>query len=115
MIDYKPVVYARPAAAMGQPLPSLPSGSPEPTPTIDPVFAGYQGIPGALSTFGILAVAGSAAWLGISTALASESKTKQTLGWVSGVGSALLGLFYLGAKSGFTIGTGVPAVNVYPS
>jgi hypothetical protein len=91
-----------------------PSSTPPP-PVIDTVFAGYEGVPGVLATVGVLAVTGAAAYLGIKTGLEAEGKTKKALGWVAGVGSALLGLLYLGGKSGLTIGTGAPAVNVYPA
>lgn len=114
MQTYTPV-YATEKVSMGQIQPAAASIAPAPTPTIDAVFAGYQGIPGLLATLGVLTVAGSAAWLGINTALKTEDKTKKYVGWVGGIGSALLGLLYLGQKSGFTIGTGVPAVNVYPA
>jgi hypothetical protein len=86
-----------------------------PPPVIDTVFAGYEGIPGVLASAALLAVAGSAAYLGIKTGLGAPSKTAKTIGWVGGVGSALLGIMYLGQKTGLTIGTGLPALNVYPA
>jgi hypothetical protein len=123
MLDYKPA-YARPVEQirktpfLGASVypPSLGAEpAPPPTPTVDAVFAGYQGLPGIISTVGLLAITGSAAWIGIKTALNTQDKVTKAAGWVGGVGSALLGLFYLGQKSGLTIGTQVPGVNVYPA
>ena len=116
MQPYTPVYATRkitPVKLAGNELSA--TASPAPTPTIDAIFAGYQGIPGWITTLGVLAVTGAAAWVGIKTGLQSGGKVAKTAGWVGGVGSALLGLSYLGQKSGLTIGTGAPAVNVYPA
>lgn len=113
MLAFKPVHATPVQKSLGQPTSSLvPS---VPPPVIDTVFAGYEGIPGVLANVAMLAIAGSAAYVGIKTGLESQNKTLKTAGWVGGIGSALLGLLYLGQKSGLTIGTGIPATNVYPA
>lgn len=113
MIAYKPA-YAKPLASLGQ-TPLVKPTESVPPPTIDPVFAGYEGLPGVLSTMAILAISGSALWVGIKAGQESTNKTMRVAGWVAGIGSALLGLFYVASKTGLTVGTGIPAVNVYPS
>lgn len=117
MQPYTPVYASRKATAQvqlaGAELSAAPA--PTPTPTIDAVFAGYQGIPGLAATAGVLAITAAAAWVGIKTGLQADNMPMKAAGWVGGVGSALLGLFYLGQKSGLTIGTGAPGVNVYPA
>lgn len=114
MRPYQPV-FANRRDAMGQsPLPLVSPSLVPPTPTIDAVFAGYEGWQGVLTSLAVLGVTGSAAWVGIKTALGTQSMPLKAAGWVGGVGSALLGLLYLGAKTGLTIGTPVPAMTVYP-
>lgn len=114
MIAYKPV-HARPLPDLGQAARTIQPSVGVPPPTIDPVFAGYEGWQGILTNVLVLAATGTGAYLGITTALQSQDKTKKAIGWVAGVGAALAGLLYIGGKSGLTIGTGIPAVNVYPA
>lgn len=105
MIAYKPVPFK-----MGQQLPT-----PVLPPSPDPIFTGYTGVPGAIETLLVLAATGAAAWLGITTALEKNvSQPKKIAGWVGGVGAALAGLLYLGAKSGLNQTAGLPAVRVTP-
>lgn len=106
MIKFKPPALKAHLGAM--PLPALPPGP-------DPLYTGYTGIPGALETLAVVAATGSAAWLGITTALdKSESQTKKIVGWVGGVGAALAGLLYLGGKTGLNQMAYLPAVRVTP-
>ena len=54
-------------------------------------------------------------WAGIRTGMGQGGKYLRAAGWVGGVGSAVLGLLYLGAKSGLNDQIGLPAVRVTPS
>lgn len=116
MTPYKPAFSNR-QASMGQsPLPMIsPSSAPPAVGTVDAVFAGYEGVPGILASIALLGVTASAAYVGIKTGLNSQDTLMKAAGWVGGVGSALMGLFYLGQKSGLSIGTPVPSLSVYPS
>lgn len=104
MIDYKPVATRLAATAV-----------PIPPPSPDVLYTGYTGAPGILETLAVLGITGAAAWVGITTGLdKSANKTRQYAGWVGGVGSALLGLLYLGGKSGVNQMVSLPAVRVTP-
>lgn len=98
-------VHARPM--MGAPSPALP---PEP----DFLFTGYTGLPGAVEIAITTVVLAAAAWAGIQTGLSAKNKTLKIVGWIGGVGSGVLGLSYLGGKSGY-MPSGIPAVRVTPS
>lgn len=103
--------YARAKLSQG---PSSAAIIPPPSP--DPLFTGYMGIPGFLEVIGVLTVSGAAAWVGIRTGM-NEKKNPylKIAGWVGGVGAALIGLLYLGGKSGVNQMVGLPAVRVSPS
>lgn len=105
---YRPV-YARLAQA-----PAMVPAVPPPGP--DFLFTGYTGIPGFFETIAVLAISGAAAWVGIRTGM-GEKKNEylKIAGWVGGIGSALIGVLYLGAKSGVSQMVGLPAVRVSPS
>jgi hypothetical protein len=118
MVGYKPVslnaglgrVYAVGVKSMAAPPnPATPS---EP----DFMFSGYTGIPGFIEALAVLTVTGAAAWVGIRTGM-NEKKNGylKISGWVGGIGSALIGVLYLGAKSGVGQMVGAPAVRVSPS
>lgn len=106
MVPYRPAAFV-----IGQT--PAPAAVPAPAPTVVvPASSGYSGIPGFLETAAVLTVSAAAAWVGIKTGM--EKKGKGTLGiagYVGGVGSALMGLLYLGSKTGFSP-TGVPRVMV---
>lgn len=107
MIDYKPVAFKPRMGANAIPIPP---------PSPDVLYTGYTGALGILETLLVLAATGSAAWLGITTALnKNESQTKKIVGWVGGVGAALAGLLYLGGKSGMNQMVSLPAVRVTPN
>src|SRR4029077_14131776 len=105
MISYQPTyrpAYAR--LAQG----SLPANVIPPAP--DFLFAGYSGITGFLEAIAVLTVSGAAALVGIRTGM-NEKKNDylKIAGWVGGVGSALIGLLYLGGKSAVNQMVGLPA------
>lgn len=85
-----------------------------PPPGPDPIFTGYMGIPGWIEAVLVLSVTGAAAFVGIKTGMGKANMTLKAAGWVGGVGSALVGLLYLGAKSGLGNAIGLPAVRVTP-
>lgn len=112
MVGYKPHSPTWVKAQMGQ-APVMPAVTPPPGP--DPLFTGYTGAAGVLETIAVLGITGAAAWLGISTALSPfQPASRKTLGWIGGVGSALLGVLYLGGKSGLNQVASLPAVRVTP-
>lgn len=112
MIDYKPV-----ALKLGQQAPPMPVGPASvPPPSPDPLYTGYTGFPGIVETLAVLAITSTAAVLGVTTGLdKSESQTTQVMGWVSGVGSALLGILYIAGKAGLNQSVGLPAMRVTPN
>lgn len=103
-----PKVFARPAMSAGTP-------SIAPPPPIDLLYTGYTGIPGVVESVVVLSILGAAAYLGITTGLAKNDPTQKAVAWTAGAGSALLGLLYLGGKSGLGDYVGLPAVRVVPS
>lgn len=106
MIDYKPVAVKK----------SMGANFPVPPPSPDVLYTGYTGAPGVLETLAVLGVTGAAAWIGITTGLdKSAPKTRQYAGWVGGVGAALLGVLYLGGKSGMNQMVSLPAVRITPN
>lgn len=111
MLGYKPVsVIARPYSRLAAPPSNL-----APPPAPDVLFAGYSGAPGFVETVTVLAVSASAAWIGIRTALGTDRNPYvKAAGWVGGVGAALIGLLYLGGKSGISETVGLPVVRVAP-
>lgn len=108
MVGFRPA-FTKVELAQGPSAVTLPPGP-------DPLFVEYTGLPGFLETVAVLAILGSAAWIGIRTGLDKKGGDYQKIaGWVGGVGSALVGLFYIGAKSGLGREIGLPAVRVSPS
>lgn len=85
-----------------------------PPPLIDPLYTGYEGIPGVIETLAVLGILGAAAYVGVTTALSTRSAAAKVAGWVGGAGAALLGLLYLGGKSGANDYVGLPALRVVP-
>lgn len=96
--------------AMGQAAPSVVPEPPDP----DMTFTGFTGLPGAIETFLFLAATGAGAWAGVRTGIKERDPYMKAVGWAGGVGSALVGLLYLGAKSGIGPEIGLPAVKVSP-
>lgn len=106
MIAYKPVPFQ--AKKLGATVPV-------PPPSPDVLYTGYTGAPGIIETLAVLSVSAAAAWVGITTGLdKSEKKARQIAGWVGGVGAALIGLLYIGGKSGVNQMISLPAVRVTP-
>lgn len=102
-----PVAGAAPAAA---PAPVAVAPMPVVTTT------SYTGVPGFLETVTVLAISGAAAWTGVRAGMKKESpKMQRAAGWIGGVGGALIGLLYLGSKTGITKTIMLPQVQVVPA
>ncbi len=110
MLAYQPPVIK---PVMGR-VTARPLGESAPPPGPDPIFTGYTGIAGSIETAIVLAVTGAAAFAGISLGMMKEhAQSLRTAGWIGGIGSALLGLLYVGGKVNLNVG--LPAVRVTPS
>ena len=122
MIDFKTVPFS-PALAQAAPrlapsprLAQAPATQePEPPPAPETVSTEFAGPAGLVETVAVLGVLSAAAWVGVRTGLQGKGNLVKGAGWVAGIGSALLGVAYLGAKSGVGPDIGLPGMNVYPS
>lgn len=125
MIAFEPV-YSRArymgqaAAPAGAPAtPPAPAAAPAvPAAPIAPIVAttSYTGVPGFLETVAVLGVSAAAAWTGVRAGMnKSTPKLQRAAGWVGGVGGALLGLLYLGTKTGITRSIALPQIQVNPA
>lgn len=95
---------------IGQAAPATPP-APAPAPAPAPVSPGYSGLGKFIETVGILGVTASSAWVGMRTALAPQRNSwVKAAGWVGGLGSGFVGLFYLLNTVG--IPSGLPRVEV---
>lgn len=110
MLAFQP---AKLQPAMGRAV-ARPLGESVPPPGPDPIFTGYTGIPGFVEAALVLTILGAAGWSSFRAASTRDTADRQIVGWIGGVGSALLGLLYLGAKSGLGDRIGLPAVRVTP-
>ena len=81
---------------------------PQPAPA--PVTVGYKGVPGVIETLAVLGVSAAATWVGIRTGMAEKKGLIKYAGYVGGVGSALVGLLYLGGQTKLI--SGIPVVKV---
>lgn len=119
MIPFQPV-YSR-ARFMGQAAPPAAAPAPAPAapaPAAAPVVAmtSYTGLPGFLETVAVLGVSAAAAWTGVRAGMDKQNKQVQRIaGWVGGVGGALIGLLYLGSKTGITRTIALPQIQVVPA
>lgn len=126
MIPFEPI-YAR-ARYMGQATPAATPAAPvapapvapAPVAPIAPAPAvaitSYTGVPGFLETVTVLGISGAAAWTGIRAGMNKQSpQMNRIAGWVGGVGGALIGLLYLGAKTGVTRMAALPQIKVVPA
>lgn len=112
MIDFKPLPLHLPNTRAQL---SAPPANVEPPPMPDTLFTGYTGAPGFLESAVVVAVSAAAAWAGIHTALVkNQNPYLQAAGWIGGVGAGLIGLMYLGGKSGLNERVGLPVVRVSP-
>lgn len=113
MLNYKPpardIRMGQTPRTASVPIPLIPP------PLIDIPYVTYDGILGVIETAAVIAITGAAAWVGIRTGMSQSGKALKAAGWVGGVGSALLGLLYLGGKSGYNGLISLPAVRVTPS
>jgi len=104
---YRPVYTALAQASTSPSTPAVPPPAP------DFLFTGYTGIPGFIEMVSVLTITGAAAWVGIRTGLREKGNDYlKVAGWVGGVGSALLGVLYLGGRTGVTTLVGLPAMRV---
>jgi hypothetical protein len=75
--------------------------------------AGFTGAPGFVETVAVLGVSAAAAYTGVKAGMnKSNNKTNRIAGWVGGVGAALIGLLYLGGKTGLSQQAKLPSVAV---
>ena len=112
MIDFKPLPLVLPQTRAQL---AAPPANVEPPPMPDTLFTGYPGVPGFLESAAVVTVSAAAAWVGIHTALAKNQNTYlKVAGWIGGVGAGLLGLLYLGGKTGVGEAVGLPVVRVAP-
>jgi hypothetical protein len=109
MIDYKET--ARPIRSMlSQALPAVPPPAP------DVLYTGYTGWSGFAEALTVITVSSAAAWVGIRTGLSEQQNPYARIaGWVGGVGSALIGLLYVGGKAGLTNWLPLPSVRIVPA
>lgn len=123
MIAFQPV-YSR-ARYMGQAAPAAPAAPPA-APAAAPAAVApvapivtttsYTGLPGFLETVAVLGVSAAAAWTGVRAGMnKSTPKLQRAAGWVGGVGGALIGLLYLGTKTGITRTIALPQIQVNPA
>lgn len=105
--------YAPPFAPrhMGQAAPAPAPAAPAPAPPAQPAVLEYTGVPGVFETLAVLTMSGAAAWVGARAAMKEHGLLK-IAGYVGGIGSALLGFLYLGAKSGISQRLSIPQVRV---
>lgn len=123
MVKFAPAkLQSQIGRTFAQPLGQTPRTVQVPLPAVglppgpDPLFTGYAGIPGFIEAALVLTITSAGAWVGIRTGMErSSSKYLKAAGWVGGIGSALLGLLYVGGKSGYGSDVGLPAVRVTPS
>lgn len=109
MITFQPPSFRMAQVPAAQLLPSVPPPSP------DVLSMNYSGPAGFVETAAVLAVSASASWIGLRTALGTDRNPYvKAAGWVGGVGAALIGLLYLGGKSGISGYIGLPVVRVAP-
>lgn len=111
MIGYRPVPFQQ--RRMAQAAPVAPAAPMPPAPA--PMAAAYTGAPGVLETVAVLGIVGSAAYVGIRAGRKETNKTLKIASYVGGVGSAVIGLLYLGQKTGMSQRVGLPAVRVSPA
>lgn len=118
MYPYQPA-YSRYSGVLGQAAPA-----PAPAPAAAPaapmvatapavVTTSYTGVPGFVETVMVLGASAAAAYTGIKAGLnKGGKKTDRIAGWVGGVGAGLIGLLYLGGKTGVSKSVSLPSVQV---
>lgn len=111
MLPYRPASSAR----LGTPIRlSAEAVALVPPPLPDMMITGYEGLGGFIESAAILSVLAAASWAGIRTGMGASTKTLKAAGWIGGIGSGLLGVMYLGAKSGLHQVVGLPTLRVSP-
>jgi hypothetical protein len=118
MYPYQPA-YSRYGGILGQAAPVAPA--PAPAAPAVPVVAtapavvttSYTGVPGFVETVVVLGASAAAAYTGVKAGLnKSGKKTDRIAGWVGGIGAGLIGLLYLGGKTGVSKSVSLPSVQV---
>jgi hypothetical protein len=111
MVPFRPALFRNPSGPwLGQEAPAQPPAAPAPQPAAPP--AGFTGGVGVLENLFVLAISAAAAWTGVRAGLREKGLPKYA-GWVGGVGSALIGLFYVATKTELAQGY-LPRVRVAP-
>jgi hypothetical protein len=115
MYQYSPVFARR--SSIGQAAPTAaPAAAPAQAPAVvqtPATVTTYQGVPGFVETVAVLGVSAAAAYTGIKAGMnKGNNKTNRIAGWVGGVGGALIGLLYLGGKTGVSQQVKLPSVQV---
>lgn len=73
----------------------------------------YTGVPSFIESVAVLGISGAAAYTGVKTGMnKSVKRVDRIAGWIGGVGAALIGLLYLGGKSGISKTVNLPSVQV---
>lgn len=115
MYSYAPVTARR--FSVGQ----TPGGAVAPGAVSAPIVAAapatvtttYQGLPGFLETVAVLGVSAAAAYTGVRKGMdKSAKKVDKIIGWVGGIGAGLVGLLYLGGKTGISRQVSLPSIQV---
>lgn len=120
MIAFQPVYsrnrYMGQAGAAPAPAsaPTTAPAAPAPMPVV--TTTSYTGVPGFLETVTVLGISAAAAWTGVRAGMKKDSpKVQRVAGWVGGVGAALIGVLYLGSKTGISKTILLPQVQVVPA
>lgn len=120
MIAFQPVYSQHRRMGQAAPAaPAAPAAAPAPAPAAPmPVVTttSYTGVPGFLETVTVLGVSAAAAWTGVRAGMKKDSpKVQRIAGWVGGVGAGVIGLLYLGSKTGISQKIMLPQVQVVPA
>lgn len=122
MLAFQPVYsrarYMGQAAAVADPAVAPAPAAIPVAPATMPVVTttSYTGFPGFLETVAVLGISAAAAWTGVRAGMKKDSpRVQRAAGWVGGVGGALIGLLYLGAKTGITRTIALPQIQVVPA
>jgi hypothetical protein len=110
MIAFKPVPLKIQSGRNARPLPPSPFVMGQSSATATPRFAidDNWGLGGILAAAMVLSVTGLAAYSGIKAGLKETDKTQKTINLFFGIGSAVLGLLYLGGR----LNAGAPAIRI---
>lgn len=110
MIAFKPVPLRTQLGRNARPFPPSPFILSQSSPTATPRFAVGDNwdLAGILAAITVLSITGLAAYSGIKAGLKETDKTQKTIDLFFGIGSAVLGLLYLGGR----LNAGAPAIRI---